>query len=80
MNQSQNGTKEERKNTMSNHQPATLGRKLEQWMDEAEREPTERSKTEETIKGKTNNQMRRKKKRTNKTMRKPPKNSMNQMN
>ena len=51
MNQSQNDTKEERENTMGNHQPDTLERQLEQWVGEAEREPTECIKTEETTKG-----------------------------
>ena len=51
MNQSQHETKEEIKYTTSNHQPDTLGRQQERRMGEAEREPTECIRTEETTKG-----------------------------
>jgi len=36
---------------MTNHQPDTLGRELEQLMDEDEREPTKCRMTEETTQG-----------------------------
>ena len=51
MNQSQRETKEETKDTISNHRPDTLERHLEQWMREAESEPTECTWTEETTRG-----------------------------
>ena len=56
MNQSQHETKEEIKDTISNHQPDTMERQLEQWMDEADRKPTECTWTKESAKGKTNKQ------------------------
>ena len=55
MNQPQYETKEEINDKVSNHQPDTLERLLEQWMGEAEKEPTDRTWTEKTTKGKTNN-------------------------